>query len=138
MHTLIFLTTVSTGRGGAGNIRASSQSRAPNDPDSGEEEARERSRERSRDRGHGSGRGGAGNFRSASKNPESRLAEEKIIEEDAELEVSSGHLTCEGTYVSRLLMKLLLSSHIQKAAHAKRLAEEQKTKHAHSYGRGGA
>lgn len=100
---------VSTGRGGAGNIRAASQSRARDDPDSGEEEARERSRERSRERGHGSGRGGAGNFRSASKNPESRLAEEKIIEEDAEAE---------------------------KQAHAKRLAEENK--HAHSYGRGGA
>lgn len=79
--------TVSTGRGGAGNIRASSQSRARDDPDSGEEEARERSRERSKDRGHGSGRGGAGNFRSASKNPEDRLKESKIIEEDTVAEV---------------------------------------------------
>lgn len=102
---------VSTGRGGAGNIRASSQSRARDEPDSGEEEARERSRERSMDRGHNSGRGGAGNFRSVSKNPDDRLRERKIIEEDAEAE---------------------------NAAHERRVAEEAKTKHQHSYGRGGA
>lgn len=82
---------VSTGRGGAGNIRASSESRAPNDPDSGDE-ARERSRERSRERGHGSGRGGAGNFRSASKNPEARIKEQQAEEENAETEVGPSKL----------------------------------------------
>ena len=83
--TIPFATTfdhiVSTGRGGAGNIRASSKTRGPNDVSDNEAEARERSRERSRDRGHAAGRGGAGNFRSASKDPGARIREVKEEEE---------------------------------------------------------
>jgi len=79
---------VSTGRGGAGNIRASSKTRAPDTVEPGAEEARERSRERSRERGFGvvGGRGGAGNFRSASRAPEDRIKEEREHEEAKEQE----------------------------------------------------
>lgn len=87
----LHLPAVSTGRGGAGNIRASSKTRAPDAVEPGAEEARERSRERSRERGFGvvGGRGGAGNFRSASRAPEDRIKEEREQEEAKEQEVGA-------------------------------------------------
>lgn len=89
-HNRLYV-AVSTGRGGAGNIRASSKTRAPDAVEPGADEARERSRERSRERGFGvvGGRGGAGNFRSASRAPEERIREEKEQEDAKEQEV--GH-----------------------------------------------
>ena len=77
--------SVSTGRGGAGNIRAASRTRAA-EFDEGEVAARENSRERSRDRGHTGGRGGAGNFRSQSRDPKARIAEQAEIKELSEAE----------------------------------------------------
>lgn len=41
-------------------------------------------------------------------------------------------------WYAEMRLCLLVLLHAQKAAHAKRLAEEQKNKQAHSYGRGGA
>jgi len=100
---------VSTGRGGAGNLRAASRTRAADAAEPSEEELRERSRERSRERGLVGGRGGAGNFRSPSKQPADRIRE-RIEEEEIAKE--------------------------ERAAQEKRAAEE--VKHYHSHGRGGA
>lgn len=79
---------VSTGRGGAGNIRAASRTRGPEETSEGELEAREKSRERSRERGHAAGRGGAGNFRSASRDPAARIREEEEGQQMARAEVN--------------------------------------------------
>ena len=79
---------VSTGRGGAGNLRAASRTRAADAVEPSEDELRERSRERSRERGLVGGRGGAGNFRSASKQPADRIREQREEEEAEQAEVS--------------------------------------------------
>jgi len=101
---------VSTGRGGAGNIRPLSQSRArDNDTDEGEVEARARSKERSRERGALGGRGGAGNFRSASRTVEERAKDD----EEARMAAEEERLAQE------------------------KWSTEDAT-HVHSYGRGGA
>jgi hypothetical protein len=68
---------MSTGRGGAGNIRAQSRTREVEKLEHDEAEAREHSRERSRERGLVGGRGGAGNFRSASKDPAARARDDE-------------------------------------------------------------
>jgi len=100
---------VSTGRGGAGNMRASSRSRGGDEFDASEAEARARSRERSSERGALGGRGGAGNYRSASKSVEERARDNEQARKAEEEE---------------------------RIAQEKRMAEE--STHHHSYGRGGA